>query len=44
MDKGERREAKRFKEQHGMRVSNRSVLLLVELSARPAKKKKKGKK
>lgn len=44
MDKGERREAKRFKKQHGMKLTNRSILLLVELSSRPVKKRKKGKK
>jgi hypothetical protein len=43
VSKGERREAERFKRQHGMKVSNRSIMVIVEV-IRKGPKRKKGRK
>lgn len=42
IDKAENRDKKRFKKQHGMQVSNKSVFLLNDIST--GKKKKKNRK
>jgi hypothetical protein len=39
MDKSKRREAQRFKERYGMKVTNTSIRLIAILSVKPKKKK-----